>query len=402
MVTAVIGGGASGMTAAYIAAERSDSVILFEKQPRVGKKLLATGNGRCNLSNKDLSLSHYHGNSPEFCAFALKHFGLEKTAGFFRSLGLVISSEADGRIFPYSGHANSVVDILRLAVKAKGVNVLCGTEVLAVSKTSSVFTITCADKKYTADNVIVATGGAAGTRYGGSVSGYEIMKGLGHTVTKLTPSLVQLRTENTYTRSLKGVRADACVRLIDNKRVRAESRGEVQFTDYGISGPAVFDISRAAARTSAAVVSLDMMEDFTKEDIVCLLETKKICFKEEKLDELLTGILHNRLGRTLLRYCGYSLEDDIASLSSDDFEDIADGIKRFELPLLGNMGMDGAQVTAGGLSTEEFSPETLQSRKVKGLFAAGEVLDIDGDCGGYNLQWAWSSGMLAGRLGEPV
>lgn len=400
MKVAVIGGGASGMTAALAASKAGNEVLLFERQARVGKKLLATGNGRCNLSNTDISPEHFHSEDKDFCKSALSLFDEDKTREFFLSLGLVLTELENGRIYPLSEQANSVVDCLRLALTGENITVLTDTEVTEVKKSEDTFVLLCGSNKYIADKVIVACGGMAAKKLGGTSLGYDILRSFGHTITKLSPSLVQLKTDNTYTRSLKGVRAEASVKLIENKKTVAKSTGEIQFTDYGVSGPAVFEISRAAALSKGAFLSIDLMREHSKEDIVSLLETKKKVYAEEKLENLLVGILHNRLGRTVLRYCGYKLDSVISDLSYEEMQDIADGIKHFELSLLGTTGFENAQVTAGGVSTCEFDKETLESKLVPGLFAAGEVLDVDGDCGGYNLQWAWSSGLLAAKLGK--
>ena len=400
MKVAVIGGGASGMTAALAASKAGNEVLLFERQARVGKKLLATGNGRCNLSNTDISPEHFHSEDKDFCKSALSLFDEDKTREFFLSLGLVLTELENGRIYPLSEQANSVVDCLRLALTGENITVLTDTEVTEVKKSEDTFVLLCGSNKYIADKVIVACGGMAAKKLGGTNLGYEILKSFGHTQTKLYPSLVQLKTDNTYTRSLKGIRAEVSVKLIENKKIIAESAGEVQFTDYGVSGPAIFELSRAAARSKGAFLSIDLMRGYSKEDIVALLETKKKVYTNEKLENLLVGILHNRLGRTILRYCGYKLDSYISVLTFEEIQDIADGIKHFELSLQGTMGFENAQVTAGGISTAEFYKDTLESKLVSGLFAAGEVLDVDGDCGGYNLQWAWSSGLLAGKLGK--
>lgn len=394
MKIAVVGGGASGMMVCAFAMKNHE-VTLFEKNSRVGKKLLVTGNGRCNLSNSNTGTEHYHGTDSAFCEYALKNYGMDKTREFFRSIGLLTVSDGD-RIYPLSNSANSVVDSLRLYIANNGVDIKTDTEVKSVSKQDGKFILT-ADETYFFDRVVISAGGRAGKKYGGSDSGYRLLNNLGHDTTALFPSLVQLKTDNTYTKSLKGVRADAMVSVVENQQVVARSSGEIQFTEYGISGPAVFEISRCAVQANGGAVLLDLLQDYSRDEIVSILLEKQQLLKTETLENLLTGLLHNRLGRTVLRYCGYHLDEAIACLYREDIEDIADGIKNFELPLTGNLGFDNAQVTAGGILTEGFDAETLESKKVSGLYATGEVLDIDGDCGGFNLQWAWSSGMLVGQ-----
>lgn len=399
MNVTIIGGGASGLMAALTAAREGHRVLLLERQARVGRKLLATGNGRCNLTNRALSAGNYHGQDAAFAAPALEAFGPEETLHFFRTLGLLTVTEDSGRVYPLSDQAGSVVDVLRFAVEEAGVEVRAGAEVTALSRRKDGFRIACGEETLQADRVIVCCGGLAGGKLGGTNSGYTLLESLGHTRTALSPALVQVRTDPTFVRALKGVRADAAVRLCRDGTVLAESRGEVQFTDFGISGPAVFEISRAAgAEKGELTVSLDLLRSLTQQEVESCIALRCRTLPSLTTENLLTGILHNRLGRTVLRYAGFDLVTSVSALRAREFKRIAAACKEFTLPVQGVQGFDGAQVTAGGIRTAEFCPETLESRLVPGLYAAGEVLDIDGDCGGYNLQWAWSSGRLAGQL----
>ena len=396
MKIAIIGGGASGMMAALTASEDSQNeVMLFERQSRMGKKLLATGNGRCNLSNRDLSPEHYHGSSPEFCAYALKRFGAEETLAFFRKLGLLTITEESGRIYPYSDSANSVVDVLRLHLEQRGnVRIITACEITSLRRKNKRFELGGGENSYAADKVIVCAGGVAGGKLGGTDLGYQLLSSFGHKRTKLYPALVQLRTDTTYVRSLKGVRCEALARCGG-----VERRGEIQFTDYGVSGPVIFELSRAVSTgRDGLLLHLDLLPTMEGREIAELLEERCRVMPELKAEDLLTGMLHNRLGRTLLRACGFSLERPCKSASREELMRIAGMIKDFTLAVSGAMGMDNAQVTAGGIRTDEFDEKTMESRLCPGLYAAGEVLDIDGDCGGYNLQWAWASGHLAGEL----
>lgn len=399
MKVAVIGGGASGLMAAITAAEGGHSVVLLERQARAGRKLLSTGNGRCNLTNLNLGPENYHGAPAAFLRPALGAFPPEAALEFFHSLGLLTAAEPSGRVYPRSDQAGSVVDVLRFAA-ARGAEVRTGAEVLALRRCGEGFALELADETLTADRVLVCCGGLAGEKLGGSRSGYQLLASLGHRRTALRPALVQLRTGDALVRSLKGVRADAHVRLERRAALLAESTGEVQFTDYGLSGPAIFEVSRAAATAEGeAVVRLDLLREVPQDELEGLLERRAADFPGLTLENLLTGMLHNRLGRTVLRGAGYSLDSPASDLNAADFRKIAAAVKCLVFPLTGTQGFDAAQVTAGGMDTEEFDPATLQSRLVPGLYAAGEVLDVDGDCGGYNLHWAWASGRLAGRLG---
>ena len=399
MQTAIIGGGASGLVAAITAAEGGHSVTLFERQARVGRKLLATGNGRCNLSNMQPLAGHYHGEDPAFALPALAAFSAQAARDFFRGLGLLTVEEPSGRVYPFSDQAGSVVDVLRFAAEARGAALRTGEEVFGLRRSGDGFLVGTAAEGLHFDRVIVCCGGLAGGRLGGTKSGYELLSSLGHSRTALHPALVQLKTPPERVRALKGVRADARVLIEKNGETLAESAGEVQFTEYGLSGPAVFEVSRAAATAGEGVTArLDLLRGMTAPELETLLAARCRDLPNLTGENLLTGVLHNRLGRVALREAGFPLDRPLESFTPRALARVAGAAKDFALPVTGTMGFDNAQVTAGGVSTAEFDPETLQSRLVPGLYAAGEVLDVDGDCGGFNLQWAWASGRLAGRL----
>ena len=384
------------MAAALAAAENQDvQVILLERQARVGRKLAATGNGRCNLSNLHANEGGYHGEEPDFAEYALETFHVSDTLDWFQKLGLFTVAEESGRVYPYSDQANSVVDVLRFALEKPNIQLLTGFEVQKVKKTDRGFGIEAAQETIFCDKLIVACGGLAGTKLGGSMSGYKLLRGFGHKCTKLRPTLVQLKSSWPGAASLKGVRANCRVRILHNGTLYAESAGELQFTEYGLSGPVIFEVSRdVCAERGEWVAHLDFLpcqeEAWLRAQ---LLRRKKTGLKAE---DLLTGILHNRLGRVLTQSVGISGYVPISQLEESEIEAVCKAVKGFDVTLTEPMGMDAAQVTAGGIVTKEFDPETMESKLVPGLYACGEVLDIDGDCGGYNLQWAWSSGRLAG------
>ena len=308
---------------------------------------------------------------------------------YFRSLGLLTVTEPSGRVYPYSDSANSVLDVLRLPLEQReNVEILAGCEILSLNRKKGLFLAKTADGEIFADRVILCAGGLAGSKLGGTEMGYKLLSSFGHSRTKLYPSLVQIKTDTNLVRSLKGVRCEAKVRYGSICR-----RGELQFTDYGVSGPVIFELSRGAV---GGELEIDLLPDLTAGELMELLDNRCRSMPELKAEDLLTGILHNRLGRTILRGCGVSLEQPCRSVYALDR--VVDMCKSLSLTVMGTMGMEQAQVTAGGIRTEEFDPQTMESRLCPGLYAAGEVLDIDGDCGGYNLQWAWSSGRLAGEL----
>lgn len=384
------------MAAALAAAENPNvHVKLFERHSRVGRKLLATGNGRCNLSNIHAATMGYHGQGADFAMSALTEFNPQKTLEWFRNLGLFTVIEDSGRVYPYSDQANSVVDVLRLALDKPNISVLTGFEVQKITKVGAQFKVEGADEQILCDKIIIACGGLAGTKLGGSMSGYKLLSKLGHKSTRLRPALVQLKTDWTGIASLKGVRCNCLVQIMRDHTIFAESNGEVQFTEYGLSGPVIFEASRDACYGSGQWRAVfDFLPDYTDEQVIDELKRRRSAHMP--MDELLTGVLHNRLGRVLTKFSGVRDRKNTSELSDFEIIDICKAVKAFSISLTEPMGMDCAQVTAGGVLTADFDPDTMESRLVPGLYACGEVLDIDGDCGGYNLQWAWSSGRLAG------
>ena len=396
MVIGIIGAGASGMAAALAAAENPDvQVILMERQARVGKKLSATGNGRCNLTNLHALEGGYHGDDASFAETALKAFDVEKTLEWFSSLGLYTVAEESGKVYPYSDQANSVVDILRFALEKENIWLLTGFEVTKVKKAGDGFRVESAEEAFFVDKLIIACGGLAGSKLGGGMFGYRFLRGFGHKCTKLRPTLVQLKSSWHGCASLKGVRANCHAAIYHNGNLHAESTGEIQLTEHGVSGPVIFEISRDACQgTGEWTCRLDFLPDLTQEQIFEMLLKRKS--GKLNAEDLLMGILHNRLGKVLTQAAGISGYVPISQLEDWELENVAKTVKEFEVPLTEALGMDAAQVTAGGIVTCEFDSATMESRLVPGLYACGEVLDIDGDCGGYNLQWAWSSGRMAG------
>lgn len=399
MKVIVIGGGASGMMAALTAATGGHNVTILERQSRLGRKLLATGNGRCNLSNTNMGADFYHGARPDLAAKVISQFDTRETLDYFGSLGLLTVTEPSGRIYPFSDQAGSVVDVLRFALDQAGVEIITGFEVVSAQKSGGKFVVASDNDSLSADKLIICCGGMAGAKLGGTKSGYELLKGFGHKMTKLYPSLVQVKTDATYVKSLKGIRADASVKLFVGKNVEAESAGEVQFTEYGLSGPAIFEISRAASvNKEKRTIALDLLREYPQRDIEDLISRRISAMPQLTAENLLTGVLQNRLGRTVVKYAGFDQNMPITELQMDDISKIASCVKNFKFDVIDTLSFESAQVTAGGADLAQFRADTLESCLVKGLYAAGEVLDVDGDCGGYNLQWAWSSGRRAGML----
>lgn len=402
MILAIIGGGASGMAAALAAAENPDvQVHIFERQARVGRKLLATGNGRCNLTNLNAGTAHYHGENPAFAETALQAMPPEAVLQWFNQLGLFTVAEESGRVYPYSDQANSVVDVLRLALQKENITLHTGFEVEKICSKAPGFVVECGEQSVSCDRLIIACGGLAGTKLGGSMSGYKLLSKLGHRATRLRPALVQLKTSWPGIAALKGVRANCRAEIYRDDTLFSHSEGEIQFTDYGISGPVVFEISRDVCQSKGEWrCCLDFVPGMSKESLLNALNQRRAT--NLTCEDLLTGIVHNRLGKVLVKAADIRGNDKVSDLADSQLEEVLTYLKAFEISLTEPLGMDSAQVTAGGVLTDTFDPATLESKLVPGLYACGEVLDIDGDCGGYNLQWAWSSGICAGRAAGEV
>ncbi len=404
----IVGGGASGLMAAVQLGRLGiRNILLLERAQRVGKKLLATGNGTCNLTNLGAIPVHYHGvGAPAFVASALEAFSPRETLAFFASIGLDCAVRPSGKVYPLPEQASAVLDCLRLEARALGVEERCEWEVSSICRgdngEAGSFRLEGAAGTIRTPVVLVCTGGAAAPALGGGAYGYNLLTALGHTRTPLFPSIVQVRTETSFVRSLKGIRIDATVRFMWNGKPVGEETGEVLFTEYGLSGPAVMQSSRAVGdwerrRSGTMTAQLDLLPGMETEAVRHnLLRRREL--PGRTLEDLCTGLLNKRLGQTLLRAAGLvPLARPAESLTSQEIDRLTALVKGWELPVTGTQGMGGAQVTAGGISLTEVDPRTMESKIVKGLYITGETLDVDGDCGGYNLQWAWSSATAAAK-----
>ena len=394
---AIIGGGASGLAAAITAKRLSPSakVYIFEALDRVGKKLITTGNGRCNITNRNLN--RFHSENLKFAYSVLNGVGNEGIECFFESIGIPLTFEGD-KAYPSSLQASSVVDCLRFECERLGVNTVCGCKIRDV-KFGNAFTLYAEDTVITAKSVICCAGlYSGGDKLGSDGAFFRFLKEKGFKTVKLSPAIVQLKTETDFVKQLKGIKVDALAQLYCGNQKVAEEFGEVLFCDYGLSGPAILNISREVGRSERAhTVSLDLFSETDIEHLYKILEKRATLLKHRTLEDFFTGMLNKRLGQVVLKYCGFSLSDAVASLESAKLHKIANTLKGFSFKATGNTGFINSQVTAGGISTDEFYPDTLMSKKNRGFFACGEILDVDGDCGGFNLAWAWCSGITAAK-----
>ncbi len=394
----IIGGGASGMAAAIAAAESGEHrVTLIERQARVGRKLLSTGNGRCNITNLDAGMEHYHGEKPDFAAYALSVWTPERVLDFFSALGLMTVTEYGGRVYPLSNQASSVLDVLRFGLEKPNIRLVTGTTVESVARRGKGFRVSWEGESLDCDKLIVACGGCAGSKLGGVMDGYNILKSLGHSRTSLYPSLTQIRTKPEIPRSMKGVKVQAAVSVFKGKNRLAFGSGDLLFADNGVSGTVIFELSRTAAKAGEGLrLEVDFFEEMDKGGVKKYLYARREARPMAPAKEIFTGALHSRVGMALCKYAEINPETPCSELKAGQMDALASAAKALRLEVTGVSGFESAQVTAGGVSTAEFDKKTMESRIVPNLYACGEVLDIDGDCGGYNLQWAWASGLLAG------
>lgn len=378
----VVGGGAAGLCAAASAARAGAAVTLAEAGDRVGRKILASGNGRCNLSNLHVAPSAY--NDPAFVEPVLAAYGCPAIRDFFGELGLLTYADDEGRIYPVTNAAASVLEVLRLEIAHLGVEERYGFEVASVaSAPAGGFEITSsAGVRLDADAVIVASGG-----------GSPVLAQAGHTETACAPVLGPLKTETAPIRGLSGVRVKCAASLLDEQDAPvATERGELLFREYGVSGIMVFDLSRAL--DAGRVLAIDFLPDISPESLEQMLQARLASLGWRSAGTFFDGMLHSRVADAVLRAAG---ADPSAPASTLSAACMAGLLKGFRLDVLGIGDPRQAQVTRGGASTAEFDPATMESRLAPGLYAAGEVLDVDGRCGGFNLHWAWASGIVAGR-----
>ena len=397
-LVAVVGGGASGLAAAICAAEAgAGRVMLLERQDRVGRKLLATGNGRCNLGHDQVQPRDCLASDPKALQQLLRDLPVRQVLDLFERLGLLLRQE-EGRVYPFSNQAAAVLDLLRLQTAARGAEEHCSFEVTDICPQKGGFSIQSADgQQLFAHRVILACGGMAAPKLGGGEGGYRLARQLGHSVTPLYPCLVGVSCRAEGLAAVKGVRAECTVTLRIPRAKDTQRRGEVQFNEYGVSGFPVMQLSGLAAKAGKnAVLELDLLPTLSMEELVSLLHRRRKSGAFPTLEQLLTGLVHKKLAVFHLRRVG-ELSRPVSALSPAEIVRLAQSLKCWQLPVTGVQGWDGAQVTGGGVPLAEVQPGSFASRLQPGLYLTGELLDAAGDCGGFNLHWAFGSGMLAGQ-----
>lgn len=416
----IVGGGASGMMAAISSARtlgKGNKILLLEKNELLGKKLLATGNGRCNFMNINCSASDLKGKEEDgiysdekkieqfFSYGALSQLSVEETKQLFFQMGILSRVEGEGRVYPYSGQGIVIKEALEAEIKRLGICIRSSSNVQSVKKRKNSFEVEIDNGECLfSSNVILATGGKAGLQYGSTGDGFAFAKSFGHQIMKPIPALVQLLCDKKSFGGCKGVRAKGKVSLLRENKVLATDIGEIQFTEDGVSGICVFNISRYVRFDKLEnrleekySVEIDLFPEWSKDELFTVLTEKQKREGKETIYSLLKGMIHEKLGAALLNRVEIKKEEIASMIAASKMEELSHLMKHWNIKINGTKSFKEAQVTCGGISTSEINPTTMESLLVPGLFFAGELIDIDGRCGGYNLQWAWSSGYGAGK-----
>ena len=396
----VLGGGASGMVAAITAARRGKKVTIIEHMPKLGKKIYATGNGKCNYTNTEYNNDSYRGEDTSIIDNVLDKFSYTDTICFFEELGIMPRNK-NGYIYPYSEQASSIVEVLMMEIDRLGIIIKLDESVIDITINKGIYTIKTNKASYTTDKVIIAMGGMASSKLGSDGSGLKIMKDLGYKVVTPHKALVSLKCRAKSLKQIAGVRLQASITMyIENKKnkvIEYINQGEIIFTDYGISGIPIMQLSTYASKAlkekNRVKVVLDFFPDMEYSLLVKNLKSRR-AFNEKKSDrDILVGMINNKLGEYIISKC---LDVNISNGDRVKIKELASVLKGMELEVTDTNSWDNAQVMAGGISTKQINKDTMESKLHKGLYVTGEIMDIDGTCGGYNLQWAWASGYIAG------
>lgn len=402
----IIGGGAAGMFAAITAARQGAEVTVLEGGDRVGKKILSTGNGKCNLGNLYLNRECYYSNDLSFVERAIERFDVMDTLSFFRGIGLLMKDK-NGYLYPSCEQAAVVLDVLRYEMKALQIKLNENRKVTALHKKKDKWMVETESECFTFDSIVIACGGKAAPKTGSDGSGFKLAKKLGHKVTRVVPALVQLTCKEDYLKSVAGVRADAEISVISDGECVAKERGELQLTDYGVSGIPVFQISRIVnyllEDKKTVKLSINLLPDYSEEEFAQLCQIRSLLQEGRTTEEFLTGLLHKKLILLFMKQAGLKGDLPVSQAEEAKLKNLYKMCQNWVLHVTGSKSFDNAQVSAGGVELSQVT-DNMESCLAKDLYFAGEILDVDGKCGGYNLQWAWSSGYLAGMAaaGTPV
>lgn len=398
----IVGAGASGLAAAIQAAREGARVMVLEHMEAAGKKILSTGNGKCNFTNRKQGIAYYRGKNPAFVLPVLEQFGFEETLQFFEGLGIVPNGKRDGYYYPASGQASSVREVLLMESRRLKVEIFYGIGIRSIEKRKGKFLFHTKQGEFVSSACILATGGKAARKTGSDGSGIAYIRGFGHKEPVLAPALVQLEGKQEFLKELAGLRVEGRIRLLVEGEEAAADTGEIQLTSFGVSGIPAFQVSRYASfallEGKEVKAQLDFLPGLEKGQAKDRMWRRFSVNGEGKTArEALVGLFADKLARVLLWQSGIAADRPAVQCSRKEVGRLAFAAKSLAVDIIGTKGFDAAQATAGGVDTEEIQARTMESRLVPGLFFAGEIVDIDGMCGGYNLQWAWSSGTVAGR-----
>lgn len=402
----IIGGGASGIMSAIIAKDLGKDIAILEGTNRIGNKILSTGNGRCNISNSNIAspFNNYESSNSDFFKYCLDTYSVEYTKGLFLSLGLPLVELEDSKLYPESLQASSVVDILRLALDEANIPIYTDCKVKSISKNDS-FTISTSSIKnpiFKCNKLVLACGGKSAVKTGSDGSGFKLARELGHSIVTPIPAIVQLKLDYPALKALAGVKFNGNAKIyVDDKLIRSDD-GEILFTDYGISGPPILQLSRIASKAllnkKKVKLKIDMMPNKSNEDIENFIQGHFAMFSHRSISTALIGIINKKLIPILLKDVGiYNIHTTCRDIDWVYQDLLIKRLKEWTFSCIDTNGFNNAQLTSGGVNTKEVTETTLESKIIKDLYFSGEILDVNGDCGGYNLQWAWSSGILVGN-----
>ena len=396
----IVGGGASGLVAAIIAARGGAKVTIIEQKDHVGKKILSTGNGRCNLTNEYMTTECFRGDDTSIVSKVLEQFGYKDTIAFFEELGVIVKNR-QGYIYPISDQASTILDVLCFEIQRLNVQVVLEESVKDIQKTSKEFFVKTNKTTYTCDAVILATGGMAAPVLGSDGCGYGLAKSFGHTISPVVPALVQLVGEGNYFKQVSGVRCNATVKLSVDGEFVSSDNGELQLTNYGISGIPVFQVSRYAAKAlqdeKSVTAEIDFLPTMSEDELKKFISVRRETHGQRLAKEFFIGMLHSKLAGMLLKEAYIPSHISASEIREDKWDKLLDSIKHFKIEIASCNSFEQAQVCAGGVRTNEVNADTMESLLAKDLYLTGELLDVDGICGGYNLQWAWATGYIAGK-----
>jgi predicted Rossmann fold flavoprotein len=396
----VVGAGAAGLVAAITSARAGQKILLAEQNTKIGKKILVSGNGKCNIDNKYITSHRFHGQNPNFIDEVLKGHNFEVVEKFFTSIGLELIEGEEGKIFPMSLQASSVVEMLEYEAKRAGVQILCDCSVTSLSKEGDTFTVETSQGTKCSKKLLLASGSAAAPQLGGSNSGYAFATKMGHSLIPRHPSLVQLCSEEKWVKECAGVKVAGIVQLYANGEYITEKKGDLLFTNYGISGLAVLDLSREVSTRLAnydyCEFNLDLMPELSKEKLTNLLLGRIEEESEKPIEIWLHGIIHKKLISVILEQSKCKVKQE-KNLNRKEVSKLVYTIKNLKLSINDTKGFKGAEVATGGVNTTEIDPQTMESKLIPDLYFAGEILDVDGDRGGFNFHFAWVSGIRAGN-----